>query len=68
MRIMLNGEAAELASAATLAEAISAAGADPDGRGVAAAVEGEVVARGLWRARELREGENVEVVHAVQGG
>ena len=68
MRIQLNGEEAEIASAATLAEAISATGADPDGRGVAAAIEGEVVARDQWRERRLSEGESVEVVHAVQGG
>jgi sulfur carrier protein len=37
-------------------------------RGVAVAVDGEVVPRAEWESRALSEGENVEVVRAVQGG
>jgi sulfur carrier protein len=39
----------------------------PD-RGVAVAVDGEVVPRGQWTSTELREGQKVEVLQAVQGG
>lgn len=39
-----------------------------DARGVAVAVDAEVVPRGAWAAEELREGAHVEVLHAVQGG
>jgi sulfur carrier protein len=35
---------------------------------VAVAVDGEVVPRGEWDAVELREGQRVEIVQAVQGG
>jgi sulfur carrier protein len=31
-------------------------------------VQGEVVPRGEWPARALREGDRVEVVAAIQGG
>jgi sulfur carrier protein len=40
----------------------------PEGRGVAVAVDGEVIPRGAWRDTELRDGARVEVVIAVQGG
>jgi sulfur carrier protein len=36
--------------------------------GVAAAVNGDVVTRGCWAATPLRDGDQVEVVTAVQGG
>jgi sulfur carrier protein len=68
MNVVINGIEAELRRAATVADAVAAAGVEEAGRGVAVAVEGEVVPRAEWRARELREGESVEVVHAVQGG
>jgi sulfur carrier protein len=37
-------------------------------RGVAVAVDGEVVPRSEWDARELPDGARVEVVGAIQGG
>jgi thiamine biosynthesis protein ThiS len=43
-------------------------GAPEDGRGVAAAVDGEVVTRGKWDERLLAADERVEVLQAVQGG
>ncbi len=68
MRIELNGEVRELAEGATLAEAARAAGAPEDRRGVAVALDGEVVPRGEWEATALREGQAVEVLAAIQGG
>jgi sulfur carrier protein len=68
VKISLNGKPHELESGASAADAVRASGADPDARGVAVAVEGEVLPRGEWHEHELSEGENVEVVHAVQGG
>ena len=68
MRVVVNGEARELADGASVADAVALAGAEDAERGVAVAVEGEVVPRGEWAGRILSEGEQVEVVHAVQGG
>ncbi len=68
MRVVLNGERRELAPDATVREAVTATGAPSEGRGVAVALDGEVVPRGLWDEVELREGQRVEVVQAVQGG
>jgi sulfur carrier protein len=40
----------------------------PEGRGVAVALDGEVVPRGQWQRTDLDDGARVEVVVAVQGG
>ena len=68
MNVVLNGEPRELGAGARVREAVSATGAQLDGRGVAVAIDGEVVPRGRWDDTELREGQRVEVVQAVQGG
>jgi sulfur carrier protein len=68
MRVVLNGERRELAADATVRHAVTASGAPSEGRGVAVALDGEVVPRGLWDEVELHEGQRVEVVQAVQGG
>jgi sulfur carrier protein len=66
--VTLNGEQRELPDGATLELAVQEAGAGEGGRGVAVAVEGEVVPRGEWSGFPLRQGQRVEVLHAVQGG
>jgi sulfur carrier protein len=68
MNVVLNGESCELRDGATVNDAVAASGAQPDGRGVAVAVDGEVVPRGQWMATALSEGQRVEVLQAVQGG
>ena len=68
MTVTINGTRRELPEGATVATMVASLGNAPDGRGVAVAVEGEVVPRGEWPRTELREGANVEVVVAVQGG
>ena len=66
MNVLINGEPTELASGATV-EAVLAALELPD-RGVAVAVDAEVVPRGEWPAHKLNEGARVEVLRAIQGG
>jgi thiazole synthase len=68
MRIELNGEPCQLPDGATLADAVLESGAEPGGRGVAVALDGEVVPRGEWRETALRGGQKVEVLAAIQGG
>jgi len=68
MRIVLNGEPRELRAPATVADAVAASGAPESRDGVAVAVGGEVVPRSSWDSRELAEGDQVEVLQAVQGG
>jgi sulfur carrier protein len=66
MNIVVNGRAFELADGATAATAVrlltSAAS------GVAVAVNGEVVRRSVWDSTPLTDGDQVEVLTAVQGG
>jgi sulfur carrier protein len=68
MRVVLNGERRDLGDGATVREAVTATGAPSEGRGVAVALDGEVVPRRSWDEVPLREGQRVEVVQAVQGG
>ncbi|MFL5840230.1 MAG: sulfur carrier protein ThiS [Thermoleophilaceae bacterium] len=68
MTIWLNGEERELPAGLSLADAVEAAGAPPGRRGIAVAVDGEVVPRDRWDQTRLDEGQRVEVVQAVQGG
>jgi sulfur carrier protein len=68
VNVTLNGEPRELSEHAGVAEAVAASGAEPGGRGVAVAVDGEVVPRGEWDRFRLRDGSRIEVLQAVQGG
>ncbi|HVE76898.1 MAG TPA: sulfur carrier protein ThiS [Actinomycetota bacterium] len=66
MKVIVNGEEKVLREGETLEGLISSL--LKDHRGVAAAVDGEVVPRDRWGASRLNEGQTVEVVTAVQGG
>jgi sulfur carrier protein len=68
MKVMLNGTEAELAAGATVQAAIDALDLPGADRGVAVAVDAEVVPRAEWETHELREGARVEVLRAMQGG
>jgi thiazole synthase len=68
MRIVLNGRPQELPEAATLADAVRESGAEAEARGVAVALDGEVVPRSEWAATPLADGAAVEVLAAIQGG
>lgn len=65
---MLNGERRELPDGATLADAVAISGAPADRRGVAVALDGEVVPRREWERTGLHDDAAVEVLQAVQGG
>jgi sulfur carrier protein len=69
MRIVLNGATHELPDRTTVAALLRAIGAGGEAsRGVAVAVDAEVVPRSGWDRFELAEGQRVEVVGAIQGG
>ncbi len=68
MKVVLNGEAAELPDDATVAAVLDRLDVAADGRGLAVAVDAEVVPRTRWEDTPLHEGARVEIVHAVQGG
>ena len=68
MRVVLNGDLTDLPDGATVREAVTATGAPAEGRGVAVALDGEVVPRRAWDRASIRDGQRIEVVQAVQGG
>ena len=68
MRVLLNGSEAELADGATVLTAVESLDLPASGRGVAVAVDAEVVPRGQWDTRKLDDGARVEVLRAIQGG
>ena len=68
MIIELNGQPVELQAGATVADAVIEVGADGERRGVAVAVDGEVIRRAEWEQTRLRADQHVEVVRAIQGG
>ena len=68
MRLELNGEPVALPEGAAVTMAVEASGAAGDQRGLAVAIDGEVVPRSEWDRTRLREGQKVEVLGAIQGG
>lgn len=67
MLVRLNGRTETVPDGGLLADVLARLGVD-DPRGVAVALDGEVVPRGRWATTRLREGQAVEVLRAVQGG
>jgi sulfur carrier protein len=66
--IVLNGERRESVEGETVAAVLARIGVAGDGRGVAVAVDGEVVPKREWPGFALPEGARVEVLTAMQGG
>jgi sulfur carrier protein len=68
MRLMVNGHEQALPDGATVQALVCELGVAESGRGIAVAVDGEVVPRSQWPESVLRPGARVEVLTAVQGG
>jgi sulfur carrier protein len=66
--VALNGTEHELRDGATVVDAVAAVAQDPQRRGIAVALEGEVVPRSRWDETALTDGARVEVLEARQGG
>lgn len=66
MNVVLNGERRPAADGTSLAAAVALVTSATTG--VAAAVNGEVVRRSEWDSKVLADGDEIEVLTAVQGG
>lgn len=66
--IWLNGEEATGHDDATVAAILDTLDVDPQRRGVAVAVDAEVVPRAAWGTTRVAAGARVEVLTAMQGG
>jgi sulfur carrier protein len=66
--IVLNGRPVDGRDGATIADLLAELGVEPRARGVAVAVDGEVVPRAEWDRRAVPAGARVEALSAMQGG
>jgi sulfur carrier protein len=66
MSIIINGEPSDVAPGITVAGLLEEL--EVPARGVAVAVDAEVVPRGSWATFAVADGARVEVLIAVQGG
>jgi sulfur carrier protein len=67
MKVTVNGNARETPAGSTVDDVVRELSPATD-RGLAVAVNGEVVPRHGWRATPLSEGDSIEILTAVQGG
>jgi sulfur carrier protein len=65
--IVVNGEPRER-DGATIVELLADLGVEDRARGVAVAVNGEIVPRAQWRQLRVDAGDRVEALTAMQGG
>jgi sulfur carrier protein len=68
VNVTINGEPRRLPAGATVASVVELLNAGTGARGVAVALDGEVVTRSRWPETELAEGALVEIVAAIGGG
>jgi sulfur carrier protein len=66
--ITVNGERRELPDGTTVAEVVATLLNGQAGRGVAVALNGEVLPRAAWQTTAVTDGDSVEVLTATQGG
>ena len=69
MKVHVNGEPRELPEAVTIADLVAEEAPElAAGRGVAVAVDAQVVPRSEWADTRLEHGQHVELLAAMQGG
>jgi len=65
--LRINGEAGEY-RAGDIQTLVAEYGLDPARRGLACALNGEVVPREIWRETPVKPGDKVEIVQPLAGG
>ncbi len=68
MNVIVNGAQRDVPPTATVASVVDLLDVAPGARGVAVALNGEVVTRSRWQETRLSEGAQIEVLAAIQGG
>jgi sulfur carrier protein len=69
MTVTINGDPRDLQPGTTVAQLLDQVDDVPAGRrGVAVAVDAEVVPRAEWETTEVADGARVEILVAIQGG
>ena len=68
MTVIVNGDPRKVPSGATVADIMALVGQGIAARGVAVALNGEVVTRGEWATTAVGERDRIEVLAARGGG
>jgi sulfur carrier protein len=66
--LLVNGKPTPHCEGESLRALLGRLALDPEQRGIAIAVNDEVVPRSAWDTRYLEPDDRVEILHAVQGG
>jgi sulfur carrier protein len=66
LSVVVNGEVRQLETGATVADVVAQVAPSP--KGVAVAVNADVVPRSIWSSTPLVEGDRIELLTAAQGG
>jgi sulfur carrier protein len=66
--IVVNGNETDAPAGERLSAVLAQLGVSAQARGVAVAVDGEVVPRARWESVRLEDSSQVEVLSAMQGG
>ena len=68
MQIVVNGETIEVKDGLTVAELIAQRYGSDAGPGIAVAIGDDVLKRNQWVSTVIRDGNQIEILSAVQGG
>jgi sulfur carrier protein len=68
MNLTINGQEQMVEGNPTLAELLTTMGKDPRGKGLAVALNGEVVPRADWPRVQVGNDDKIELLEAAQGG
>ncbi len=68
MQLIVNGQKQSVDDASTLLDLLIEMNFKAEQKGIAVAVNAEVIARAMWADMRLCNGDRVDIIHAVQGG
>ena len=68
MLLIVNGQEQSVDDAPTLLDLLIELNFNAEQKGIAVAVNTEVIARAMWANTRLCNGDRVDIIHAVQGG
>jgi sulfur carrier protein len=68
MKIKLNGEDKIIGIKVNLSEFLEKELNVEDSKGIAVAINLSIVPRSKWESTQIKENDEIEIVHAVQGG
>lgn len=68
MQITLNGEARTVKDRLTIRDLLIDIQIDPSQKGIAVAINAQIATERDWASIRLQAGDQVDIIHAVQGG